>query len=281
MKTGIVLEGGAMRGIYTAGVLDTFLEHDISVNGVIGVSAGAIHGCSYISKQKGRSIRYYLKYCKDRRFMSLYSLITSGSIVGEKFCYHDIPKTLDPFDDDEFDRSNTDFFAVSSNLETGKAEYTQLTTLRDKYIDYMRASASMPFVSHIVKIEGKKLLDGGVCDSIPIKEFQKMGYDKIVVVLTRPYGYKKSPKGNIISKLFYRKYPNFINALNNRYKNYNDCIDYINEAESKGEIIVIRPTKDLGISRLEKNTDKIKTQYELGKNDATAKIDDIKKLFQK
>ena len=167
MKTGLVLEGGAMRGIYTAGVLDVFLEQGISPGMVMGVSAGAIHGISFLSRQGGRSIRYYMKYCRDKRFMSFYSLVTTGDVVGEQFCYHDIPDTLDPFDHDAFEASGIPFWAVCSNLETGQGEYIRCPTLRGEAMEYLRASASMPFLSRPIQAGGKLLLDGGVCDSIP------------------------------------------------------------------------------------------------------------------
>ena len=146
MKTGLVLEGGAMRGIYTAGVLDVFLENQIHFDGVIGVSAGALHGCSFVSGQKGRSIRYYKKYRNDKHFMSLWSLVHTGEVVGKQFCYHEIPERLDPYDYEAFFKSDTAFYAVCTNLETGKAEYIRITDMLNQ-VDVMRASASMPYVS--------------------------------------------------------------------------------------------------------------------------------------
>ena len=201
MKTGLVLEGGAMRGIYTAGVLDVFMEHEMHFDGVIGVSAGALHGCSFVSGQKGRSIRYYEKYRGDKHFMSFWSLLCTGDIVGEKFCYHEIPQWLDPFDYEAFYKSDTDFYVGCSNLETGKPEYLRIKDMLSE-IDLMRASASMPYVSRIVKFHGMKLLDGGCTDSIPVRAFQRMGYQKNVVVLTRHEGYAKEPELLKPAKLF-------------------------------------------------------------------------------
>lgn len=174
-KTGLVLEGGGMRGIYTAGVLDVFMENGITFDGVIGVSAGAIHGCSFVSGQKGRSIRYYMKYCRNWQFMSFRSLLLTGNIAGEKFCYHTLPEKLDPYDYEAFKKSPTKFYVGCSNVETGKAEYLPITDMKEQ-IDRMRASASLPLVSKIVKTAGLKLLDGGCTDSIPVKAFAKMGY---------------------------------------------------------------------------------------------------------
>ena len=167
MKTGLVIEGGGVRGIYAAGVLDVFLEHALRFDGLIGVSAGAIHGCSFLSNQKGRSLRYYMKYCKDPRFMSFRSWLTTGDIVGADFCYHEIPDKLDIYDHDAFLNSDTPFYVTCSNVEAGTPEYIRITDMR-KQIDYLRASASLPYFSRIVQIDGRKYLDGGATDSIPV-----------------------------------------------------------------------------------------------------------------
>lgn len=280
MKIGIVLEGGAMRGIYTAGVLDVFLEQQIKGDGVIGVSAGAIHGCSYVSKQHGRSLRYYMKYCRNKKFMSLYSLITTGNLVNEQFCYHDIPERLDPFDNEAFERSRTKFYITCSNVETGRAEYQLCENLRDQNVCYLQASASMPFVSRIVQVGEKKLLDGGVCDSIPIREFLEKDYDRIIVVLTRFAGYRKKPSSLLFAKMCYSSYPNFIEALSNRYRNYNATLDLIDHLEEEGKIFVIRPSEDLHIKRMEKNLFKVKKQYELGRQDTLNKLEELKAFLK-
>ncbi|MGI6011456.1 MAG: patatin-like phospholipase family protein [Ruminococcus sp.] len=278
-RSGLVLEGGAMRGIYTAGVLDVFLEEGVHFDGVIGVSAGAIHGASYVSEQKGRSIRYYKKYCKDRRFMSFWSLLTTGSIVGDKFCYHDLPERLDPFDYDAFDRSDTEFYAGCSNLETGKAEYLRIRDMRSG-IDIMKASASMPYVSKIVSWEGKKLLDGGCTDSIPVRAFQKMGFDKNVVVLTRHDGYVKLPENGKMAPVFYRKYPEFVRAVRNRYKTYNRTVRDIKKMEEKGEIFVIRPSVPLTIPRMSHDSEELQKVYDIGWRDAKNQIESLKEWME-
>lgn len=280
MKTGLVLEGGAMRGIYTAGVLDVFLDNNIEFDGVIGVSAGAIHGCTYVAKQNGRNIRYYKKYCRDKRFMSLYSLITTGDLVGKQFCYYDLPDIHDPFDYDAFAASKTDFYAVCSDLETGKPAYVLCNDLR-KQMEYLRASASMPMVSKIVEYGGRKLLDGGVADSIPLRAAQRLGYDRIVVVQTREEGYQKSPEGNFISDKKYHKYPNFIKAIRTRHEMYNSEIKYISELEKSGEIIAVRPSCHIDISRTEKNPDVIEEMYQLGRQDAEIQLNDIISFLNK
>ena len=274
MKTGLVLEGGAMRGIYTAGVLDAFLEQNMKVDGVIGVSAGAVHGCSYVSGQHGRSIRYYLKYMKDPRFMSFRSLLKTGNLVETEFCYHELPDKLDIFDRKAFEESPITFYVTCTNVETGKAEYIRMDNMDE--IDYMRASASMPLVSQIVEVGGMKLLDGGVADSVPLDAFRKLGYEKNIVVLTRPAGYRKKKSSIGPAKWIYRKYPAFVKAMEERYKVYNETMDQIEEMEKSGEIFVIRPSRDPQIGRMEKNPEKVKAVYDLGYKDACAQMEALK-----
>lgn len=272
MKTGIVLEGGGMRGIYTAGVLDVFMERGIEFDGVIGVSAGAIHGCSYVSKQKGRSIRYYKKYCNDKRLMSFRNFIFTGDMVGTQFCYHELPEKLDKYDYDTFNQSKTEYYVTCSNLETGKAEHIRITDMKDQ-IDYLRASASLPYISKIVTMDGMKLLDGGCCDSIPLKAFQNMGYEKCVVVLTRQADYVKEPEKSKLAGIFYRKYPKFIKALERRYLDYNETVEEIKKMEKEGKIFVIRPEADLKIGRVEKNPEELQRVYDIGRKDAVKLAD--------
>lgn len=278
-KTGLILEGGAKRGIYTAGVLDVFLENGINFDGVIGVSAGAIHGCSFVSKQIGRSIRYNMKYGNDYRFMSFRSLLLSGNIVDTKFCYHDLPEKLDPFDNKTFMKSNTNFYVVVSNLETGLPEYIHCKDLF-KEIDYLRASASMPFVSKIVCLNDKKYLDGGICDSIPLQAAKNLGFTKNIVIATRPIGYIKKPfRLKWLANLIYRKYPKFIQALINRHTMYNNEVKDIENLAKKEEIILIRPSKFINISKMESNLDIVKEMYELGRNDALNMLNQVKQFL--
>ena len=223
-KIGLVLEGGAMRGLYTAGVLDVFMEEGITFDGVMGVSAGAIVGCSYISGQHGRTLRYNRNYCRDKRFMSFYSFVTTGDLVGADFCYRELPEVLDPFDNEAFVRSETEFYVGCTNLETGEPEYIPMKDMQTD-MDYMRASASMPYVSRIVERDGMKLLDGGCTDSVPVRKFMEMGYEKNVVVLTRPSDYRKTEGNQRLARLFYRKYPKFAQALNRRPAAYNAMVE--------------------------------------------------------
>lgn len=279
MKTGLVLEGGAMRGIYTAGVLDVFMERKITFDGVIGVSAGAIHGCSYVSGQKGRSIRYYKKYSRNKHFMSFYNLIRTGDIVGRKFCYHDIPERLDPYDYEAFLKSNMDFYVTCSNVKTGRPEYIKIKNMLSQ-VDLVRASASMPFVSRIVSYDGKLLLDGGCTDSIPVKAFQKMGYNRCVVVLTRDRKYRKKPENTKLLKAMYARYPEFSRAVRERHITYNKTLEEIVKMERNNEIFVIRPSVELTIGRMEHDPEKIQAVYDIGRKDAEKKVAAMKQWLE-
>ena len=281
MKTSLVLEGGAKRGIYTAGVLDVLLENGIMTDGVLGVSAGAIHGCSYVARQAGRSIRYNLKYGNDYRFMSFRSLLLSGNMVDTQFCYHDLPEKLDPFDNETFTHSKTKFYAVCSNVETGCPEYV---LCRDMFkdIDFLRASASMPFVSQIVEAGGMKLLDGGITDSIPLQAAFKLGYERNIVIQTRPAGYRKKPAHTgWLAKLFYGKYPKFVSAIKTRHLMYNRELDEIEQMRDDGRILVIRPSRLVKIGKVEQNPAVVKEMYELGRYDAEAALESVKKFLKR
>ncbi len=275
VKSGLVLEGGGMRGMYTAGALDVFLEQGISFDGVIGVSAGVIQGCSYLSGQKGRSLRYYKRYCQDWRFMSLRSLLLTGNMVGAKFCYQDIPVRLDPYDYEAFKRSKTKFYAVCSNLETGRPEYLQIKDMK-KDVDIMRASASLPYISRVVRVRGMKLLDGACTDSIPVEAFRKMGYQKTVVVLTRHEGYHKEPERKRLGEFLYARYPQFLKAMRLRHIQYNKKLAYIRKLERDGKVFVLRPSRELTIGRMESNPEKLQQVYDLGRKDTEKRLEELR-----
>lgn len=279
MKTCLVIEGGAMRGVYGAGVTDAFLDNNIKFDAVIGVSAGAIHGLTYIAGQRGRNIRYMKKYCGDKRFMSFYSLVTTGSLVGEKFCYDEIPNCLDPFDYDSFAASATDFYCVCTDVEKGTPVYVKLSDLR-KQMDYLLASASMPMVSRIVNIGGRKYLDGGITDSIPVEAAMKLGYDKIVVIRTRQRDYRKHNEGHTLGKVMYgKRYPRLVKAMENRSVMYNSQQKLCNELADQGRIISIEPSRHVEISRTEKDPDVINEMYLLGLHDAQNSIEEVIKYL--
>lgn len=279
LKTGLVLEGGGMRGLYTAGILDVFIEHGIHFDGVIGVSAGAIHGSAFLAGQAGRTIRYYKDYIKDPRFMSFRNLIKTGDYVGEELCYHEIPEKLDIYDYDAFNNSCTDFYATCTNLETGKAEYLHVTDML-KQIDYVRASASLPYFSKPVEIHGNLYLDGGCSDSVPLEAFQNMGYDRNIVILTREKGYRKKAEHTALATKAYRNYPNFIETLENRHINYNKEMKLIERLEKEGKILVIRPRSPLSIGRLESDLDKLQRIYNIGYADGVRIVEQVKKFLK-
>lgn len=280
MKTCLILEGGAMRGMYTSGVIDTFLENNIHVDGIIGVSAGALFGVNYCSKQIGRALRYNKKYINDKSvdYMSLKSLIKTGNLINKEFAFNELPFKLDIFDEKEFQKSKTDFYATVTNIKTGKAEYIKVTNT-EKQMEVFRATGAMPFVSQFVEIDNELYLDGALGDSIPITQAMNMGYDKLIVVLTRPFNYKKKKPLQMLAKIKYKEYPNLIDAINTRYKKYNDTIEKIIDLEKKKEIIVIRPTQDLKIKRIERNVDKLQEMYDLGVSDCKKLLPNIKSFL--
>ena len=266
MKKGLILEGGAMRGLFTAGILDVFLENGVVFDGIVGVSAGAAFGANYKSKQAGRVIRYNTAFARDKRYCSLSSLIKTGDLYNADFCYHELPEKLDRFDRQTFTNDPTDFFVVCTDVMTGKPVYKRLTTLDYDELEWMRASASMPLVSRIVSVGGYRLLDGGISDSIPVKYFERSGYGKNVVVLTRPAGYRKKQNAFLpLLKLCYKKYPAFYETLKNRYLRYNETLDYIAEREKSGDLFVIRPDKPLAVGKTEHDPEKMRAAYGVGR----------------
>jgi len=280
-KTCLVLEGGAMRGMYTAGVLDILMQNNIKFDAIIGVSAGALFGINYKSNQKGRAYRYNMRYINDKEYIGLYSYLTTGNIMNKSFCFDKLVNELDKFDYQAFKNNKTKFYVVVTNLLTGTPEYQELTDLNDQnQMEYLRASGSMQYVSKPVKINNNYYLDGATGDSIPIKYMEKLGFNKIIVVGTRPEGYQKQYKPQP-SKIFYKKYPKFIKALSNRPSMYNETIKYIEKKANNHEIIFIRPSQDLKVKRIEKNKKKLSSLYTLGQNNTKEIISTINKYLTK
>ena len=266
MKTGLVLEGGAMRGMFTAGVTDVFMENGISFDGVIGVSAGAVFGCNIKSNQPGRAIRYNVKYCRDPRYVSLRSLLTTGDLYGEQFCYHDLPETLDPFDYKSFAASPMEFYAVCTDVRTGKPVYHRCETGGPEDLQWLRASASMPLASRIVEVDGYSLLDGGIADSIPLAYFESLGYRRNVVILTQPLGFEKKKNRLLpLLRLALKKYPKTVEAMAHRHEVYNEELAHVRTRELAGEALVIRPKEPLAISRTERDPEKLLAVYRQGR----------------
>ncbi|WP_314285285.1 DUF6363 domain-containing protein [Haemophilus sputorum] len=280
MKIGLVLEGGAMRGMFTAGVLDVLLDEQIAVDGAVTVSAGALFGINYPAKQRGRVLRYNLKYLHDKRYMGWHSLFTTGNVVNKAFAFYELPFTLDPFDQATFAASQIDFWVTLTNIETGEPEYVKITDAFAQ-MEALRATSAMPMVSRVVEIEGKKYLDGGISDSIPLDKAMALGYDKIIVILTRPLDYRKKPSNNWLFKLFYRNYPKLIERWANRYAEYNQAVEKVIEMEKAGKIFVIRPSESLDISRLEKDLAKVQAMYDLGVKDGQAALSELKNYLAK
>ena len=269
MKTCFVLEGGALRGLYTAGVLDYLMDKKVNIDSIIGVSAGALFGVNYYSEQKGRALRYNLKYCNDKRYMSVRSLLLTGNVVNKNFAYYKITKELDPFDNETFKKNNKEFYAVVTNVSTGLAEYKRIVDPVNQLED-LRASSAMPMYSRIISVDNNKYLDGAVADSIPIMKALEMNYDKIVVVLTQPFGFRKpeltdNKMNKIIKK--YKKYPKFIKAMFNRPDMYNKTLDIITELEKDNKIFVIRPSRDIEVDPIKKTKEDLQNIYDVGFND--------------
>lgn len=280
MKKGLVLEGGGMRGMFTAGVMDVLMENGVKFDGAIGVSAGAAFGCNYKSGQIGRVIRYNTKYIRDKRYCGMRVWLKTGDIFSTDFCYGEIPLVQDVFDFDAYRKNPMVFYVVCTDIETGKPVYHKYEGYEDSGFDWIRASASLPFVSHIVEIDGKKLLDGGMTDSIPVRYFQNIGYEKNVVVLTQPKGYvKKKSRLKLLLNLKYKKYPKLIEAIENRYKMYNETLEYIEKQENSGKIFVIRPEEAIEVKRVEKDSEKLRRAYESGRLTASRCVGDIKKYL--
>ncbi len=272
-KTTLILEGGAMRGLYSAGVLDVFMENNIKVDTIYGVSAGALFGLNYKSKQIGRALRYNLKYANEKNYMGLHSLVTTGNVMNEDFCFKKLVYELDKLDFETYKNNPVDFYAVVTNLQTGKPEYIKIDDAQ-KDMEYFRASGSMPFVSKPVNINGNLYLDGAMSDAVPFKHVLETNCEKIIVILTRPLGYRKK-KSYLPYRLFYGKYPNLVETAKKYYKEYNKTIDLIEKYESENKIIVLRPSKLIKMKRIEKDKNKLQNMYDLGISDSRNKLDTI------
>ena len=283
MKVGLVLEGGAMRGMFTAGVLDVFMDEKINIDGIIGVSAGALFGPNYFSNQKGRVIRYSKRFANDKRYMSIFNLVFTGNAISKKFAYYKVTKELDPFDNEMFKKTNKPVWAVATNVETGNPEYLEIKDVLND-MEKLRATSAVPLSSRIIKIDNKKYLDGIMSDSIPIEKMQSLGFDKLIVVLTQPYNYKKKQYDNRFLKLIrkkYKKYPIFIEKVENRYKDYNKKLDLIKKLEDDKKIFVIRPPKSIAVKLIERNIERLQEIYDIGVDKAKNNIKDLKKYLKK
>ena len=274
MKTGLVLEGGAMRGMYTAGVLDTFMEKGITFDGIIGVSAGALFGVNFLSGQKGRAIRYNKRFNGDPEYMGIRPLLKTGNIVSTDYAYERVPRELDPFDDETYmaAAAKVPFYAGITNIETGLPEYVRITSVFAQ-MDVLRASGSMPFVSRPVELGGMLYLDGGISDSIPWHKMRQLGYDRLVVILTRDKSYQKEPMSPALIHLFYHRKKGFARTLRRRHIEYADSIRQLEALEKAGSAILIRPSSPITIGRLETDPEKMEAVYQMGIRDAQEALD--------
>ena len=277
MKTGLIMEGGAMRGMFTAGVLDVLMENGLVTDGAIGVSAGAVFGCNYKSHQIGRVIRYNTEYCNDKRYASFKNLVKTGNLYSEQFCYHEVPEKLDPFNEAAFAASPMDFFVVCTDVKTGEPIYHKCRKGDAEDVRWMEASASMPLAAKIVKIGHYGLLDGGVADSIPVRFFESIGYKRNLIILTQPKGYiKKKNKFLPAIRAKYFRYPAFVEAVADRHERYNETLSYISMLEQTGKDYVIRPPIPLEIGAMERDPAQLRRVYETGRAVAQIQVEKIR-----
>lgn len=276
------MEGGAMRGMFTAGVTDVLMENGIEFDGGIGISAGATFGCNYKSKQIGRAVRYNKKYCQDPRYGSVKSFLKTGDLFEVEFCYHTIPYELDKFDTETFEKNPMEFWIGASDIVSGKPYYQKMRNGDETDLAWIRASASIPLVSSPVEIDGGLYLDGGISDSIPLEFFESIGYDRNVVIMTQPRDFVKKPNKMLwLARILLRKYPNFIQAFKNRHIMYNHEKAYIQEKADKGEVFVIQPESPLNIHSAESNPDELQRVYDIGREVATKNLEKVKAFLAK
>ncbi|MBQ6334618.1 MAG: acylphosphatase [Erysipelotrichaceae bacterium] len=280
MKKGLVLEGGAMRGLFSCGVIDVLMENGIVFDGAVGISAGAVFGCNYKSKQIGRPRRYNEKYCNDPRYCSFRSLIKTGDLYGADFCYRELPEELDPFDKKAFAENPMEFYVGASDVKSGECVFHKCEDGGEIDTLWMRASASMPLVSRVVRIGSYELLDGGICDSIPYKFMKENGYDKNLVVLTQPKGYIKTKNKLMpLIKITMRNYPLMIEAMAKRHVVYNHQVREVENDEREGRVFVIRPEESLKIGRIEKDPKELERVYQLGRKQAEKALPQLKEYL--
>ena len=283
MKKGLILEGGAMRGLFTAGVLDVFMINDVVFDGAIGVSAGAAFGCNIKSRQIGRVLRYNLAYCRDKRHASIFSLLLTGDLFGSKFNYDVLPNQLDIWDSETFAKNPMEFYCVATDVKTGNAVYHKCKDGKENDLLWIQGSASMPMVSRNVKVDGYELLDGGISDSIPLVYFESIGYNRNVVVLTQPLGYTKSAYSKNMQKLMkvaLSKSPKIYDKLMERHEAYNACLDMILQKEKSGEIFVVRPPEALHIPSVCRNPEEYRRVYELGRREALSELSAVQEFLK-
>ena len=276
MKTALIMEGGAMRGMFTCGVIDVLLENDIRFDGAAGISAGAVLGCNFKSRQIGRPLRYNKAYCRDPRYCSIRSLIKTGDLYGADFCYRELPDLLDPFDRKAYADNPMEFYVGATDVATGKCVYHLCMDGGDKDMLWFRASASMPAVSRPVRIDDQEYLDGGISDSVPYAYMEHQGYNRNVIILTQPKGYRKRPGASAVMKPFLRRIPKISEAMEHRHEMYNRQMDELDQREAEKTALIIRPPEDLRIGRTEKNPQELERVYQIGRREAENRMEEIR-----
>jgi len=280
IKTGIVLEGGGMRGMYTCGILDVLMENHIFLDGMVGVSAGIAFGCNYKSRQAGRALRYNVRFARDKRYSGIRSLLKTGNYYNAWFAYHLVPTHYDVFDFNAFEESPMECYAVCFDVKTGEGVYQRLDRVNNDFFEWIRASASMPVVAQPVEVGGRLLLDGGLADSIPLQFMIDKGYKRNVVILTREDGYRKTAEhGMWLMKPLLRKWPKVIDALRERPAIYNKQLQQVREEERKGNAFVFRPLKPLDVSRTTHDPEEMNRVYQQGRQEALQRLEDLKKFL--
>lgn len=281
-NTGLVLEGGGMRGVFTAGVLEYFLEQHLFFPYIIAVSAGACNAASYISRQTGRNRKVNIDYINHPEYISYKKLIKERQLFGMDFIFNEIPTKLVPFDFDAFNQASEHFIVGTTDCITGDPVYLTREEYKEDILTAIRASSSLPFVAPIIEFANRKLLDGGLSDPIPIRKAQDDNNSKNVIVLTQVKGYRKTkPKMDWFVKRGFRDYPQIVKAILTRYTVYNETLDYIEEQEDKGNVFVFRPKFLHGVGRVERNPVKLAALYEEGYHDAKQRFEELQNWLQK
>lgn len=275
------MEGGAMRGLFTCGIIDVLLENDIRVDGAAGVSAGAVFGCNYKSGQIGRPLRYNTRFCRDPRYGSIHSLVRTGDLFEADFCYREVPETLDPFDKEAFRKNPMAFYVGATDVRTGKAVFHECYDGGTVDNQWMRASASMPVVSRVVQICNHGFLDGGIAEPVPYVFMEKKGYERNIIILTQPLGFRKQKEPIVqLAHMALGKYPELVKAMDRRHIHYNQQMEEIQRREEAGTALVIRPPEALNIGHTEKDPEELRRVYRIGRNEAEKRLDEIRHFIE-
>lgn len=265
--TGLVMEGGGMRGLFTSGIIDTWLQNGVTFPCAVGVSAGACFGVNFKSEQWGRALRYNVQMVGNKEYMSVQSMLKTGEYINSNYCYHVVPTQIDIFDNDTFRRNPMDFWLVCTDIQSGDPVYHKLQSVDYEGLEWIRASASLPIVSKPVQLEGKRLMDGGLSDSIPLRFIEGLGYEKNVVILTQPLGYrKKAMSGVWLYRMLYPRYPKLAQLLSRRHEMYNEELHYVELQSERGKVLIIAPPEPLAIGRVEQNPERMTAITQLGRD---------------